>query len=143
MTITDFCSELHNYFEREKYIGVITIQNGQLTDFGDLLQNNRYFRIVGSIFNDGVYKFPASGLIDEAFAGAVWAMSVPPAAIALLGKIQEWDTKYAADEVANSPYQSESFGGYSYSKASGSSNEGGAVTWQKHFKKELDKWRKI
>lgn len=145
MTITDFCEELHNFFEIEKYIETVTIKNGALLGFSDRLQENQYFRIVGSVFNDGVYKYPTTDLIDETFDGAIWAMAVPPAALALLEKIQEWDEKYANDEVANSPYQSESFGGYSYSKGYNSSSSGGdsTVSWQRQFKSQLNRWRKI
>ena len=145
MTITDFCDEIHNYFEVGKYIETVTIENGQLTGFSDRLQTDQYFRIVGSVFNHGVYKYPAADLKDETFSGAVWAMAVPPAALALLKKIQEWDDKYSADEVANSPYQSESFGGYSYSKGYNSTTAGGdtTVSWQRQFKSQLNRWRKI
>lgn len=146
MTITDFCEELHNFFEIEKYIEPVTIENGALLGFSDRLQENQYFRIVGSsVFNDGVYKYPTTDLTDETFEGAIWAMAVPPAALALLEKIQEWDEKYANDEVANSPYQSESFGGYSYSKGYNSSSSGGdsTVSWQRQFKSQLNRWRKI
>jgi hypothetical protein len=145
MTITDFCEELHNFFEQEKYIESVTIENGVLLGFSDRLHENQYFRIVGSVFNDGVYKYPTTDLTDETFDGAIWAMAVPPAALALLEKIQEWDEKYSADEVANSPYQSESFGGYSYTKVSNSAASGGgsAVSWQNQFKSQLNRWRKI
>lgn len=145
MTITDFCDEIHNYFELEKYIETVTIENGQLAGFSDRLQTDQYFRIVGSVFNDGVYKYPTTDLTDETFDGAIWAMAVPPAVLALLQKIQEWDNKYSADEVANSPYQSESFGGYSYSKGSNSTLSGGgsAASWKNQFKSQLNRWRKI
>lgn len=145
MTITDFCEELHNFFEQEKYIESVTIENGVLLGFSDRLHENQYFRIVGSVFNDGVYKYPTTELTDETFDGAIWAMAVPPAALALLEKMQEWDDKYSADEVANSPYQSESFGGYSYTKGSNSAANGGgsAVSWQSQFKSQLNRWRKI
>lgn len=144
MTITDFCEEINNYFEVEKYIETVTIENGQLTGFSDRLQTDQYFRIVGSVFNDGVYKCPTTDLTDETFDGAIWAMAVPPAALALLEKIQEWDDKYSSDEVANSPYQSESFGGYSYTKGNNSAASGGSVvSWQNQFKPQLNRWRKL
>jgi hypothetical protein len=50
----------------------------------------------------------------------------------------EWELANA--DSINSPYQSESFGGYSYSKESG--GEGG-MNWKTHFANELWKWRKI
>lgn len=145
MTITDFCEELHNWFDVDRIFGTFTISNGEIIVPNGYLRNNQYFRIVGSVFTDGVYKYPTSDLTDETFDGAVWAMAVPPSALALFNTIKEWDAKYANDEVANSPYQSESFGGYSYSKGYNSSVNGSDTTvcWQKQFKSRLNKWRKL
>lgn len=146
MTITDFCEEINNFFETEKYIGNFAIENGRVVlPVSINLQNNQYFRIVGSVFNDGVYKHPENGLTDETFIGAVWAMAVPPAAIALFEKINNWDVKYSQDETANSPYQSESFGGYSYTKggSSGANGSSNIADWRTQFKNPLRKWRKL
>lgn len=146
MTITDFCQEIHNYFEISKYFGTFSIENGNLN--ADFLSENQYFRVIKSKLNDGVHKYLDGGMTDEVFTGAVWAMAVPPAAIALLDKIQEWETKFGSSDVVNSPFQSENFGANSYSytlKNSGESATNGAspTTWQGHFKHELNKWRKI
>lgn len=145
MTITDFCEELHNWFDVDRIFGTFTISNGEITVLDGYLQENQYFRIVGSVFNDGVYKYPSNELIDETFDGAVWAMAVPPAAIALFERIKDWDSKYSQSEAANSPFQSESFGGYSYSKGYNSSVNGSdtTVSWQKQFKSRLNRWRKL
>lgn len=147
--LTELCKELRNWFEKEKYFGTFTIEGGQLTDCS-YLQDGQYYRIVGSVFNDGVYKWPDDDLVNESFEGAVWAMAVPPAVVALSDKIDEWTEKYdGVDSVNMSPYSSESFGGYSYSKSTGggssaSKNRGnGAPTWQSMFANELNKWRKI
>lgn len=147
--LTELCQELRNWFDKERYFGTFTIDGGQLTDCS-YLQNGQYFRIIGSVFNDGVHVWPEDDLQDESFNGAIWAMAVPPAVIALSDKIDEWTDKYDGVDSANmSPYSSESFGGYSYSKSSGggssaSKNRGnGAPTWQSMFANELNKWRKI
>lgn len=141
MTLTELCRELNNYFVNDIKFGVFAIENGTITL--DSLQSNQYFRIVGSTFNDGVYQYPATELIDETFDGAIWAMAVPSAVIALCEGISDWETKYAG--VVNSPYSSESFGGYSYTKASGNSgnNPQSGVGWQSQFAGQLSKWRKI
>lgn len=146
MTITDFCCELNNFFKKEVYLGEFTIEGGRIVLPAIVdIKDGQYFRIVGSVFNDGVYQHPATGLTDEMFRGAVWAMAIPPAAIALFEKIKDWDSKYSQSEAANSPFQSESFGGYSYSKGYNSSASGSdtAVSWQKQFKSRLNKWRKL
>ena len=106
------------------------------------MKEGQYFRIVGSVLNDGVYEWPASDLKDEEFEGAVWLMAVPPDVIELDKKIDAWKEKYATvDSQALSPYQSESFGGYSYSKGSG--GEGSGSKWQGVFASELSRWRKL
>lgn len=145
MTITDFCEELHNFFEIEKYIEPVTIENGALLGFSDRLQENQYFRIVGSVFNDGVYKYPTTDLTDETFDGAIWAMAVPPAALALLEKMQEWDSLYGNNAANYTPYASETMHHYSRSFAINTNSKGEVVrpTWQAVFRTELNRWRKI
>lgn len=141
--LTELCQELRNWFERDIYYGEFTIENGQIHPPDGSLQNGQYFRIVGSVFNDGVHKYDGTeALTDEVFEGAIWAMAVPPAVIDLSERISEWVTKYG--DSVSSPYSSESFGGYSYSKASsGQGNASSIPTWQGIFASELNKWRKI
>ena len=138
ITMNDLCENLKNYFEKQIHNGQFSIDNGSISL--PFLLNGQYFRIVGSVMNDGVYQYPCSSLTDEVFRGEVWAMGVPPSLIALLADINEWQTKYG--ENAQSPYSSESFAGYSYSKAT-DSQTGGAMTWQSVFRDRLSRWRKI
>ena len=141
--LTELCQELRNWFERKKYFGTFTIENGQIHPPDGSLQDGQYFRIIGSVFNDGVHKYNAEQLTDEVFEGAIWSMGVPPAVIDLSERISEWVTKYG--DSVSSPYQSESFGGYSYQKASlGQGNAtSNSPTWQSTFANELNRWRKI
>ena len=142
MNLADLCAEIRNYFEKSKVFGTFRIEDGVL-DFSGI-QAGQFFRIVGSVFNDGVYVYPASGLIDEEFEGAVWLMAVPPAVLDLLEDINAWLNDPKTIEAMSRPYQSESFGGYSYTKASGSgSASGNALTWQSQFASRLNRWRKI
>ena len=133
---------IHNYFVKDIYRGTFTISGGELINVN--LQDGQYFKIVGSVFNDAVYKYPALNLIDETFTGQVWAMAVPPTFIALCTEIEEWQEKYG--ELTMSPYSSESFGGYSYTKASWNGSNGQVTpgtTWQSVFGNRLNHWRKI
>ena len=140
--LTELCQELRNWFEKEKHFGAFTIEGGQLTD-SSFLQDGQYYRIVGSVFNDGVHNQSDDDLVDESFDGAIWAMAVPPTVIALSEKINAWNAKYGTTD-AMSPFQSESFGGYSYSKASSSGAGGSSTpTWKSVFADELNRWRKI
>jgi hypothetical protein len=86
----------------------------------------------------------AAGLRDETFAGTIRAMAIPPAVIALSEEIRQWVDTYQAD-IVNSPYQSESFNGYSYTLKSGGNSQGGtdSVGWQDIFGKRLSRWRKL
>lgn len=141
----ELCLELHNFFETAIYIGEVTISNNAVTP--DLVETNQYFRIVGSVFNDGVYKKGDTtlSLTDETYHGGLWAMAVPKEVIALADEIKAWNDKYAGSgSVAMSPYQSESFGGYSYTKASGSTDDStSGANWQNAFKNRLNQWRKL
>lgn len=141
--LTELCQELRNWFDLERHTGTFEITGGNLT--ADFLREGQYFRIMGSIFSDGVHQYPAADLPDETFEGAVWALAIPQTVINLSAEIDTWQTKYGgADGVATSPFASESFEGYSYSKATFSSSGGsGAATWQTVFKSRLKVWRKM
>ena len=138
MNLTELCGELRNYFDYDRREGVYTISGGTLTLDG--LQHGQYFRIAGSVFNDGVYMYPATGLIDETFDGFIWFMAVPLDVVNMVFDINTWQDKYDAGLAG--PYQSESFGGYSYTKKTGS-GPGGEYTWKDAFKGRMERWRKI
>lgn len=144
--LTELCQELRNWFDLERRFGTFEITGGQLT--ADFLVNGQYYRIAGSIFNDGVHKYgdETDVLTDETFNGSVWALGIPEAVINLAAEIAEWQAKYGGTEsAAMSPFSSESFGGYSYSKSAGGSSSGasGAGGWQSAFRNRLNMWRKI
>ena len=104
----------------------------------DFLQDGQYFRICGSVFNDGVYAYAAETLTDETFTGTIWALRVPLALSKLVAEIED----YVNTDVAKpSPYKSESFGGYSYTRNTDS--DGAPLSWQKAFRSRLNEWRKI
>lgn len=118
--------------------GTFTIKDGGITL--PFLADGQYFRICGSVFNDGLHQYNVLDLTDEKFTGTIWALAIPKSVIELADEIQKWQEKNG--EASVSPYQSESFGGYSYSKAT-DAETGGAVTWQSAFKQQLSAWRKI
>lgn len=143
--LTNLCTYLKNWFYTGKSIyGTHKVENGDITTqtFLDEIQTNQYFRVVGSVFNDGVYQYDGKnlGMTDEEFVGAIYLMAIPKEVLELATDIDEWTT--ANKEAINSPYQSESFGGYSYTKASGGAN-GGSVSWQSQFASRLNRWRKL
>lgn len=148
--LTQICAEIKNYFslEKDRIIGDFEILDGSVTP-PISIQEGQYYRIVGSVFNDGVHKYgdPSDELQDELkFHGAIWLMRVPKDVIDLDAEIQQWQEKYGGvDSQAMGPYQSESFGGYSYSKVSGASGNGGAsaYSWKDAFASRLNPYRKV
>lgn len=124
---------LNNWFVVGRYDDTYTIEDGGITL--PFLVNGQYFRIVGSLFNDGVYQYPAE-LTDETFDGSVWALAIPKALLSTVDEITAWTAKNGD----SGPYTSESFGGYSYSKATNS--KGMAVGWRDVFAAQLAPWKK-
>ncbi len=134
-------SYLNNWFIAPGGVhsGTYTVKDGCLTL--PFLKDGQYFRIQGSVFNDGLHRYgPAMELLeDETFTGTIWALAVPRAVAALSGEIEAWQKKYGG--TAASPFTSESFGPYSYSKASGADGSSGG--WQGAFAAKLAPWRKL
>lgn len=141
MILEQVLGHIHNWFQVGIYPGKYTIQDGGITL--PFLQDGQYFRIVGSVFNDGLHQYgPAMEMLqDETFDGAVWALAVPRAVVELAGEIADWQKKYG--DAVSSPYTSESFGGYSYTKAGGANENGGSGGWEAAFCSKLNQWRKV
>lgn len=141
--LSEVCRYLNNWFDCERLFGEFTISDGTIAV--PELQDGQYFRIDGSVFNDGIYKYPTSELTDETFDGAVWALAIPKEVEDLSAEIDAWKTRYlSADSAALSPYMSESFGGYSVTKGSTSTGQiaGGDWTQVSGFTSRLNTWRK-
>ena len=151
--LTDLCEYLKNWFDDgcAVHVGKITIAEGTIQcscDFSSYsveIANGQYFRVAGSIYNDGIHLYPDQDMADETFEGSVTPLKIPPVILSMLDEIIDWRRKYEAlDSTAMSPYQSESFAGYSYSKAGAGGNGGDSSGgWQAAFKNRLTQWRKI
>lgn len=151
-TLTELCEYLKNWFDDGAvYSGKITIAEGTVTCSCDCfnseipLENQQYFRVQGSVFDDGVHCYPDYEMTDGTFEGTITPMKIPNAVISLAVEIARWRAKYEdIDSIAMSPYTAESFKGYSYSKAgAGGNGNGTAGGWQAAFKNRLTPWRKI
>ena len=120
--------------------GMYTIENSTLEL--PFLQNGQYYRICGSVFNDGLHKYGDIGdkLQNETFTGTVWALAIPKAVVDLAVKIEEWQIKNG--ETVESLFTSESFGGYSYTKVTDSTT-GTVATWETVFRAQLNPYRKL
>lgn len=147
--LTEICQFLRNWFERDRLTGRFVVANGAIT-YADgtalSILEGQYYRIIGSVFNDGVHKLAEEDTLknEPEFTGAVWLMAVPPAVAELDADIGKWLEDNAA--ALNSPYTSESFGGYSYSLRSATSGAAGEISglsWQSQFAARLAPWRKV
>lgn len=145
------CAEIRNWFtyDCDKHIGDFEIIGGVITPSFDFKTD--YIRIIGSRKNDGVYKVSdlvEHPLTDEGkFHGGIWEMSIPADFLSLVNEITDWQLKYGgANGIINSPFQSESFGGYSYSKSSGRSSgtsSDSTPSWKSIYASRLNVYRKI
>lgn len=144
MTLDDYCAELKNYFisynpKQAIHTGEYTIVDSDIDV--DFLDSDQYFRIVGSKFNDGVYKFDEHLVLeDEVFDGAIWAMAVPPDFLKAVKDSEDYLTAHPM----GLEYQSESFGGYSYTRASNNKLLSGSFSYlPKTIANRLNRYRRL
>lgn len=124
---------IRNFFPGECRSGSFEIIGGTVSL--PFVAEGQHILIEGSKFNDGVYKYPAP-LTDESFVGTITALNLPKEFITLTEEIEEWSEKNVP-----SAYSSESFGGYSYQKAT--TKSGVSVSWKEVFASRLNSWRKL
>lgn len=142
--LDEVCGYLNNWFlvPDGVHAGNYTVTDGKLAL--PYLTDGQYYRIIGSVFSDGIHRAGDTDdvLPPESFYGAVWALAIPPAVIKIAEEITAWEAANAA--ALASPYQSESFGGYSYTKADTSgSGAQKTLTWRNVYAAKLARWRKL
>ena len=131
-------NHLHNWFliPGAARAGTFIIVSGKLE--ADFLKNGQYYRICGSVFNDGLHRYPydeGDYLTDETFEGEIFPLAIPKSVIELAEKIKKWRTENPETDKV-----SESFDGYSYTRNNTNSDSSG---WQAVFRKELNVWKKV
>lgn len=134
--LEDVLSSLYNWFDVDREYGRFEIRDGAV--YGVDLVDGQYFRIVGSVLNDGLHMWPATDLRDETFDGEVWSLAIPEAVVRLAGEMGDWVAKHPV----GAGYTSESFGGYSYSLPT-NPNTGQAATVYDVFRSRLSQYRKL
>jgi len=144
---------IHNWFERESFtVSGCEIVGGSLPgSVTDLMLDGQWYRVEGSCLNDGLHRYvetypqgESSDLTDETFDGTISLLAIPKALLLVVDDIVAWVD--ANQSAQNSPYQSESFGGYSYSLkgvTGANSASGGLSGWQAVFAGRLNPWRKM
>lgn len=134
----EIMKRINNFFIVDSFKGTWTIEEGRIAL--PFVQKNQYFRVYGSVFNDGVYKYTDElTLSDETFNGVISTMAVPKDFLALVDEIQAYQSKYSEQQLT--PFTSENFADYSYTKATNSKGE--AVTWYDAFRNRLNCYRRL
>lgn len=135
---------LNNFFYNFGEYGQHEISFNKITVKG-VYYVGQYVKIVGSCVNDGVYQVLKvdSGTItlvgelsNEAFTGTIFSLGVPGRLKEISEQIQEFNR-----QLTTNGFASESFGDYSYTKATNANGE--LVGWKDIFKDDLRPYRKI
>lgn len=124
---------IHNVFPVKQFNGTFNITDGAIS-LSDI-KTGQYFLIEGSMFNDGVYKYPTTNLQDEEFSGCVTLLAPPRQFLDLVDEISSY-----VEHDTRGGLQSESFGGYSYTRAT---VNGRMADWTDIFRQRLNVWRKL
>lgn len=125
---------LRNFFATDTYYsGKCTVADGVMDPPLDV---GHYYLIEGSIRNNGIHLMTDyTDFKDEEFYGVITLLAPPEDFLETVEAIEKFEK-----QNAKTPFTSESFGGYSYTKAQG---KNGPVTWKEAFASELNAWRKI
>ena len=125
-----------NFFPKKYFEGTFEVKDGLLR----LPEETacRYMLVEGSALSDGVW-YIYDTLEDEVFTGVVTLLAPPKSFLDLVKDIEEWRTSNEPGTLT--PYASESFGGYSYTRATNGS--GKAVSWHDVFSSRLKIWRML
>lgn len=147
-TLEDILWHIHNWFDSDSTSFTVTgcdIVNGELPAvLSQRMLEGQWYRIEGSWLNDGLHQYPSDDLSDETFDGTVTLMRIPKPLLRVAEDIEAWKAKNS--EAAESPYSSESFGGYSYTLKGGiapNSGSQGLSGWRLAFRDQLNPWRKM
>ena len=128
---------VRNFFERGWMDGTLIISGGVLSVPVDA----PYIAITGSRHNDGVHRMLSDTVAErplrnETFSGRIWLLYPPADFLDLCRDASKFDDKNPAGEL-----KSESFGEYSYTRASAGS--GGLLTWETALASRLMPYRRM
>lgn len=140
VSVADVMRQCRNYFASGWVDGTFSISGNALPEFED-----GYIFISGSRHHDGVWFVTGGyltgrdvdGMPDEDFTGRVWLLSPTGDFLALCREIAGYDEKNPVGA-----YQSESFGGYSYTRG-GTGAASGNYSWQAAYYDALTPYRRM
>lgn len=138
--------EIHNWFRARDGLngihpGTYTIEDGGIAL--PFLQDGQYFRIMGSVFNDGLHRYgpDMEALTDETFDGTIWALAIPKTVVDAAAEAEAWMAKNGA--VVGGVYSSESFGGYTYTKDTTAADSLSKTGIPAHILAKVNGYRKL
>lgn len=145
-TLEQVLGSIHNWFVRDTYQMSDCQIDGAVLPASIDFPDGVWYRIQGSYLNDGMHLKggPDEGLTDETFSGTITTHVIPRPLLSVVQEICDWQEKHG--DTANGPYQSESFGGYSYSLKGSSAASGTnapSTGWRAVFAGRLNQWRKL
>lgn len=146
---------IHNYFQLDTYSGKISIIDHKLENSKIELYDGQYYMLKGSIYNDGIWKYKENDqnvldldksdetdeLKDEIFYGDIVSLRIPLDVLKIVDEINAWEKNN--ENVINGVYQSESFGGYSYTLKNSSNSKNSNISWKDYFGDRLKCYRKL
>ena len=146
-TLEQVLYHIHNWFSYDELNVRCAISDGQLP-VSVSIPEGAWYRIEGSLLNDGLHRHPAEDLRDETFDGTITICAIPNALLDVVEEIEDWQQAYNAGrkKALESPYTSESFDGYSYNMrdyTGANTASGGLSGWQAEFASRLRTWRKM
>jgi hypothetical protein len=142
--LEDVLTEIRNWFDFEelRFNGCEIVDGALPASVSSFIPEGAWYRVEGSTLNDGLHLHPATDLADETFDATIAVLSIPKPLLRLAEEIGEWKAAYKVGQgkALESPYSSESFGGYSYNRKDFTGSGSG---WRQAFAQDLNRWRKI
>ena len=135
--------QINNYFETGYRAARFSIEGGRLKP-ENCFAPGMYVLVTGSIFYNGVWQLgnglalqgAAEDLPDETFFGRVYFLRPPAEFLRVCDDIAVF-----AQKTPDGALQSESFGEYSMTRATG--RDGGILTWAEAFADRLAPYRRM
>lgn len=134
ISLFELLQYLRNFFPGQQWhFSGAEIRDGRLPLDGLTIED--YYLVEDNPRNNGIHQYGNMDLKPGIFSGTVTEVCAPQEVLTLLEDINSWITDN--EKVLQSPYQSESFGGYSYTKSAQQ------TTWKTVFAERLRPWRKL
>ena len=134
VSLLELLTYLRNFFPGRKWeFSDFEITGGKI-ELPEMWDGDRYI-IEGSRRNDGIHVYGDKDLLPEIFSGTVTELRIDKQLLKKWENINNWCREN--EKLIRSPYQSESFGGYSYTKSAATTD------WKSVFANDLRPWRKL